>query len=245
MNIYLDTETTGLDESSEVIQLGVIDGCGNVLIDTLIQCQGDVSKDASYIHGITKEDLHEAPYWPEVHWKLLDVLGKADKVYIYNSEFDLKLLRQTADLYKLEVPEIKAVCIMNWYANRFNNGYRRKLLDACDDIFVDTRDITPHTAIGDCELTRRLHAQMLIEIAEEEQEREKRRKARISREKTKAKKLAYLPENWKEYPDFGQVSRPDGYRTLSSIALKEMHKYEFAGTCCNTFGGTGFLFKPV
>jgi DNA polymerase III epsilon subunit-like protein len=244
MNIYLDTETTGLDESSEVIQLGIIDDKGNVLINTLIQCKGDMSKHASYIHGITKKDLHNAPYWPEIYSKFLNIIGKADKVYIYNSEFNIKLLNQTLDLYKLKMPEIKAVCIMNLYANKFNNGYRRKLLDACNDFFVNTCNIKLHTAIGDCELTRRLHAQMLIEIAEEKQEREKKHKARIRRKKTKAKKLANVPKNWKEYPDFGQVNRPDGYKTLSSIALKEMHKYKFAGSCCNTYGGAGFLFKP-
>jgi DNA polymerase-3 subunit epsilon len=77
MHIYLDTETTGLDEGAEIIQLGEIDSAGKVLIDTLVKCQGDITKEASAIHGITKEDLNGAPNWPDVYRELLAILGKA------------------------------------------------------------------------------------------------------------------------------------------------------------------------
>ncbi|MAI36472.1 hypothetical protein [Alteromonas sp.] len=91
-----------------------------------------------------------------------------------------------------------------------NNGYRRKLIDACDDLLIDTNNIQPHDAVSDCELTRRLHAQMKIEIAELNAEQEKRQKAKRSRETTKNKNKAYVPKNWREYPDFGQAMRPEG-----------------------------------
>ena len=34
--IILDTETTGLDENAEVIQIGVTDGAGRVLMDNVV-----------------------------------------------------------------------------------------------------------------------------------------------------------------------------------------------------------------
>lgn len=243
-NAYLDIESTGLGKDDEIIQLGVIAETGEILINTMVKCQGDISSEAERIHGITKADLMDAPAWPTVHDILKRVLEGVNKVYIWNSDFDVRLIKQTSERYNLLLPTMKTVCVMNQFAKHLNNGYRRKLIDACDDLLIDTNNIQPHDAVSDCELTRRLHAQMKIEIAELNAKQEKRQKAKRSRETTKNKKMAYVPKNWREYPDFGQAMRPEGYRTLSSIPLREMNNYEFAGRCCSTFGGAGYLFKP-
>jgi len=245
MNVYLDTETNGLNDEAEIIQIGVINDNGSVLIDTLIQCQGDIPTEVSAINGITKNDLSCAPTFPQVFDKICETLKNAEVVLIYNAEFDLRLLKQTSKRYGLQMPDFNASCVMLGYAHKFNNGKRRKLVDACDDLLIYTADVILHSAVGDCELTRRLNNKMKLEIAEEQLQREKRRKSREYRRKIKAKKLAYIPDNWSEYPDFGAQNRPSGYKTLSQISLKEIHKYEFAGVCCDTYGGSGYLFKPV
>ena len=35
--VYLDTETTGLDEQSEIVEISLIDSDGSVLLDTLVK----------------------------------------------------------------------------------------------------------------------------------------------------------------------------------------------------------------
>ncbi|CAH0535465.1 hypothetical protein VST7929_03039 [Vibrio stylophorae] len=66
MNIYLDTETTGLDDNAEIIEISIISESGHVLLDTLVKPSQTVSAEATAIHGITDADLVGAPTWPEI-----------------------------------------------------------------------------------------------------------------------------------------------------------------------------------
>ena len=240
---YLDCETTGLDEKAQIIQIGVIDENGNALLDTLVQCQGEIPQPAIDVHGITKEDLKDAPTWPEVHQRLCEILNSAEKVYIYNSEYDTRLIRQTAARYDLEVPDYESVCLMKMFANVYNDGRWSKLIYACADMDFETNDLTAHSAVGDCEMTRRLHLAMIEDRERLKKERQQREKTRQSRERAKAKKLAYVPDDIDSYPHFA-TKRPEGSKTLSQIALRDIDKYEFAGTCCDTYGNRGFVFIP-
>ncbi|MCW3664158.1 3'-5' exonuclease, partial [Burkholderia cenocepacia] len=51
--ILLDTETTGLDESAEIVEIAVIDDAGNVLLNTLVKPKHPIPNSATAIHGIT------------------------------------------------------------------------------------------------------------------------------------------------------------------------------------------------
>jgi len=157
--IYLDTETTGLDEDAEIIQIGVIDEDGNVLLDTLVQCESEIPKEATAVHGITKEALKDTPSWPEIHELLCQVLSDVGIVYIYNADFNNRLIAQTASRHDLEVPDYESVCLMKRFANVYNNGRWSwsKLIYACDDIGVETDDLTARSAVCDCKMARRLH----------------------------------------------------------------------------------------
>ncbi|ENH0547913.1 hypothetical protein ABVS18_004578 [Vibrio parahaemolyticus] len=55
------------------------------------------------------------------------------------------------------------------------------------------------------------------------------------------------PDDWYDeykYPYFGQNKRPDGYKTASKIRKKDIDNYEYAGTCCDTYGKLGLIFRP-
>ena len=58
--LYLDTETTGLHNSAEVIELGIVDDDGNVLFDELVRPRGKIDPAAGRVHGITQEMLADA-----------------------------------------------------------------------------------------------------------------------------------------------------------------------------------------
>lgn len=235
--VYFDTETTGLDGDAEIIQVGLINQDGDVLLDTLVKCQGDIPKNASDIHGITKEDLADAPTWPEIHDQVFEILSTATQVKIYNASYDLRLLRQTRKRYDLEAPNVYAHCVMKAYGNLHFDGTWIKLTDACDYENIDINELQAHNAVSDCQMTRLID----IEIVKEDNRRKKRSDYR---EKLKQQKLALVPSDISSYPYYGQAYRPDGFKTLSQLTKRDLSKFEFAGTCCSSFGDRGYLFKP-
>lgn len=237
--IYLDTETTGLDNNAEIIQLGIIDEEGRVIFDSLVKCEGDIPPEASEVHGIKKIDLVDAPTWPEIHDKVAGILQKASRIKIYNASYDLRMLKQTADRYCLDLPRLglKTFCVMKAYGNMHFDGEWIKLTDACAYENLDVSHIQAHNAIGDCEMTRMLDREILKE--------DSRRKKRADyRESLRKKRMALVPSNLSDFPDFGQAYRPTGYKTMSQLNKRDLKLFEFAGRCCDTYGNRGYLFKP-
>ena len=58
--LILDSETTGLGGTAELVELAIIDTTGKVLFDELIKPTVSVPLDASRIHGITDSVLRKA-----------------------------------------------------------------------------------------------------------------------------------------------------------------------------------------
>src|SRR5512139_3579682 len=92
--IYLDTETTGIGPTAEVIEIGVVGSQGEVLYTSLVRPRGLIEPDAIRVHHITPEKVADAPGWTEIWPALRGVL--ADKLIgTYNSDFDLRLIKQS------------------------------------------------------------------------------------------------------------------------------------------------------
>jgi DNA polymerase-3 subunit epsilon len=157
--VYLDTETTEVNDHAEVIEIALIKDDGTILLDTRVQCQGDIPLEVQDMHGISKSDLVDCPTWPDVHARVMEILSTARVIKIYNSEFDMRVIKQTAARYGLSVlvDELPLTqCVMTDYANIYCHGRWQKLVNACQQqgIEVDVHSI--HSAKGDAELTRKL-----------------------------------------------------------------------------------------
>src|SRR4030067_3612591 len=87
--VFLDTETTGLREKSEIIEICVLDSDGSILIDTLVHPRNSIPLDAIHLHGITKEMVQYAQSWLHV-WPKVESVLNGRNVGIYNTEFDLR-----------------------------------------------------------------------------------------------------------------------------------------------------------
>ena len=98
--VYLDTETTGLDKTSEVIEVGVVDSDGSILFQSYARPAHPIPPAASAVHGISNEQVASAPSWPAV-WAGLRPLLISRNIGIYNAEFDLRLMRQSLEQYRL------------------------------------------------------------------------------------------------------------------------------------------------
>jgi len=94
--LILDTESTGLDDIAEIVQIAVIDHEGNVLLDTLIKPSTAINESgrAYEVNGIGNKMVADAPTFDEVLPKLLAII--ANKVVaIYNAPFDTRIIAQS------------------------------------------------------------------------------------------------------------------------------------------------------
>ena len=163
--LILDTETTGLGDDAEVVELALVDCAGAVLLDTLVRPSGPVPAEAAAIHGITDAMLAGAPTWSEILARFCDLV-EGRQVVIYNREFDVRVIRQTAHRYGLPAPQgfdleldgSAVHCAMQAYAgfhgewSEEKGQYRWQRLSAA----AAQQGVTvtnAHRALGDCLMT--------------------------------------------------------------------------------------------
>lgn len=146
--VILDTETTGLDERAEIVQLAAINRDGGVIIDTLVRPTRPIPAQATAIHGITDAMVAGAPTFAAIAPKVQVIATLPHRLVIYNMDYDLRLLRQSADAVRYPWPGAIAQCAMLAYSayvgdwSRMRGGYRWQKLPGGD-----------HSALGDCRAT--------------------------------------------------------------------------------------------
>jgi len=155
--LILDTETTGLDDHDEVIQLGIVDMHGTVLLNILVRPTSPIAPEARAIHGITDEVLAQAPSFSHLHETIAVLLGNRS-VLAYHADFDRRILAQTCAKYGLPPFEVAAWdCVMERYASfwgeRSRSGHDKpqSLSTACMQQGIEVHG--HHDAVQDCLLT--------------------------------------------------------------------------------------------
>jgi len=139
-----------------VIELALLDKYGEVYLDTLIQCQQEaIPQEAMRVHRIHESMLRNAPTFPQV-WQKVQPLLASHEFVIYNAEYDLRLLRQTAKRHNLELPPMQTHCLMQRYsayvgqASTRSEGYRSmRLAAACFHFQIEQTDA--HRALSDAQ----------------------------------------------------------------------------------------------
>lgn len=160
--IYLDTETTGMHNSAEVIEIGIIDDDGTVLFDSLVRPRGKIDPAAGRVHGITLAELVSAPTWEEI-WPQAEAVLVGHRVGVYNAEFDLRLMKQSHKQTWLRwtLPEQNFFDIMKLYARFYGDwdpvhrSFRYQSLELAGRQCKISLP-NAHRAIDDCLLTRAL-----------------------------------------------------------------------------------------
>ena len=170
--LILDTETTGTSNRSEVIDIALIDTCGHVVYEGLVLPQGSISRDASDVHGLTRQRLksHGAKPWPEHHASFVTTLRQSAVFLAYNIEFDIRLINQTAE--RCNMPLFRTVsepqredwsawarCLMIEYAawrkvpHEWREGeWKWHTLEAAYTREVEGRHWQDHRALADCRM---------------------------------------------------------------------------------------------
>jgi DNA polymerase III subunit epsilon len=140
----LDTETTGLG-TPDVCAVAVIDLTGEVLLNTLVKPKRPVEEGAREVHGITDEQLADAPGWAAVYPQVKKAC-RGRKVITYNAEFDFRAMKTACEFAGVEWKGLGrgGECAMEMYSqfvgewSYYHESYRFQALGG------------DHTALGDC-----------------------------------------------------------------------------------------------
>jgi DNA polymerase-3 subunit epsilon len=148
--VILDTETTGLDDRAEPVEIAVIDHNFQTLMNTRIKPNIAIPREASEIHGIQDIDVKYAPPFSVVAKELSEILTSF-RVLIYNYRFDYRILSFAYRLAGIEMPSINSLdeqkrsCLMDLYSvfigdwQGRSRGYRWQKLNG------------GHSALSDCQ----------------------------------------------------------------------------------------------
>jgi DNA polymerase-3 subunit epsilon len=154
--VILDTETTGTFEFDEIVQVAILSSDGKTLLDTLVRPTQPIPLDATAIHGITNDDVKDAPLFPEVYEKIEKIIH-GNTLVIYNARFDVRLIQQSLAKHNLlpiglDLDYVDCAMLMYsaWVGDLWPyGGYKWQKLESGD-----------HTALGDCRATLKLIKKM-------------------------------------------------------------------------------------
>lgn len=148
--LVMDTETTGLKYDDEMIQLCILNESGEVLFDSLFKPARPIPLEASNVHGITNEQVIDAPLFKDVYLKIKEIMeGKT--CMIYNADFDVRIFNQTCDKYQLPRIAITPCCVMKAYTAHKKFFSWCKLSVACSNEQIKLNNA--HSALGDTTAT--------------------------------------------------------------------------------------------
>lgn len=150
-SLFLDTETTGLGYSDEAIQLAIVDSDKNIIVNTYLKPSVRISDEAYDIHGISDFMVAYSPTLNDFIDELNTLLSDRD-LYIYNAEFDIRILKQSNKLFNPS--NLKSHCLMHQFADIYNEysdnfwGNRwQKLTTACNYYNIELNNA--HDALAD------------------------------------------------------------------------------------------------
>jgi len=157
--LFLDTETTGIDNNAEIVEIAIVDYQGEVVYDSLVKPVHVIPPDAIKVHGITNEDVLNAPSWPET-WPHVRSILENHLVGMYNSEYDIRLMQQSCKINNLPWEDVfESFCVMKLFAqfagewNEYRQSFRWFSLEKAA-IRCDITLPTLHRAAADTSLTR-------------------------------------------------------------------------------------------
>ena len=171
MKLILSTENTGTESQDQVIELAIIDAdTAQTLFNQRFKPSVFIKDQAGAVHGITLGALANLRTWADYHDHILEIIKSAESIMTYNADFDLRLMRQTAEAFDRVWPQLVPPCrdLGAVYADiaqiEFSEYYGtwkwQKLEVACRQQGIDVSDLKTHNALDDCRATQRLYKKL-------------------------------------------------------------------------------------
>lgn len=165
--VVLDTETTGLEDYDQIVEIAIVDSNGQTLIDARLKPTVEIHPKAQAVHGISKDDLVNSPDWLEAEPFIKKALiGK--KVVIFNADFDTKLLKQTATAFECDttwIDELDTHCAMYQAASIYGATNKYGTIGLANAVIKAgvKWEGEAHSALGDALTTLALYKQMTFQ----------------------------------------------------------------------------------
>jgi DNA polymerase-3 subunit epsilon len=166
--VVLDTETTGLGDNAEMVDLAIVAPTGEVLFDQLIKPSISIENGAAQAHGISNEMVQGAISWKDIQPTIFEMI-RGVNVVTYGATFDRRIFHQSDRGNGL--PQIDYCQFSNWcccmeaFADlygeinpRFGTKTWKKLVVAAE--YFELGEFTAHRALADAEMTRRVARNM-------------------------------------------------------------------------------------
>jgi DNA polymerase III subunit epsilon len=163
--IIFDTETTGLDKTSDrVIEIGAVELANRFLtgrrFHVFINPQGkQVHPDAERIHGISNAQLADKPVFGDIADDFLNFIDGA-KLVAHNASFDTEFIN--AEFARLELPLVESSIVIDTLqlARRKHPMGPNSLDGLCKRYNIDNSHRTLHGALLDAELLAEVYLEL-------------------------------------------------------------------------------------
>lgn len=178
----VDTETTGLDETAELVQIAALDTTGQAVGNQFCLPADPVPEAASRVHGLTNERLaaRNAQRFPAFYPALVARLQLAEVLLAWNADFDSRIFKQTCTRYGLPVPNLPWRCAMQDYKEMTGAHHRPKLQFAAEGLQYPR--VQTHTALSDCRMVLHVMRHCTPAHIDRERARNQARRHRGSRD---------------------------------------------------------------
>ncbi len=147
--LIVDTETTGLRDDAEIVEIAIVDAAETLEFVALVKPSKPIPESATNIHGITNEMVENARIWPDflfINW----IVG-GRPVLAYNSEFDSLMVEQTDRIYRCDRQPWRWGCLMRMWIEFHGLDRWQRLETVCYQIGVAPGG---HRALGDARAAR-------------------------------------------------------------------------------------------
>ena len=157
--IFLDTETTGLDpnQGHRIIEIAAIEMNNRQLTKnhyhTYLNPKRSIDQAAQEVHGITSEFLQDKPLFKDIASEFLNFI-KGSEIIIHNAPFDLGFLNMELGKINLDKLEGHSASIFDTLklAKEIRPGQRNNLDALCKAYDVDNTSRAFHGALLDAQL---------------------------------------------------------------------------------------------
>ncbi len=150
--VYLDTETTGLESTDEIIEIAIVDSSGQVIFESFVRPQKPIPASATAINNITNTMVANSPSWAEI-WPIIRNHLSNHPIGMYNAEFDVRMILQSMKINQVpDTTRFNAFDVMKIYSDYMRSERRYRLEQAGKNLGI----IIPnsHRAVDDTLLTR-------------------------------------------------------------------------------------------
>jgi DNA polymerase-3 subunit epsilon len=160
--LIFDTETTGTDpKDAELVELGVINGLGDVVYQTLVRPDCPIPQASSDVHGITDEMVIDAPSARPVLTSFHATVSEHAALVAYNYGYDSEIIYHAgighSEIGGRPAPKLKGCAMKIWsywhgdYDPQRGSYRWVKLTEAAKEAGLDISGA--HRAVDDCRMT--------------------------------------------------------------------------------------------